>query len=220
MEIGTVFIADANSSPILLDNWWLIPSGRCSPMPPHGPRWQDRTWSWAYSTGHPASDQVLEAAAQAAWPYARLCAWTYLNDHDAAHDLMDHAVHNAADYLGRHPDVLQEKLTARVKSVLRRHVKQLAAKRSRELSHGSLADLEPMYAERPEIEQRVYARELLAQLSPFANSIVHWRWMGYAWREIAKELDMDHTAVRRAYFRELKSVLQNLFRSGDSPRCD
>ena len=189
-------------------------------MPPNGPRWQDRTWSWAYSTGHPASDRVLEAAAQAAWPYALLCAWTYLYDHDAAHDLMDHAVHNAVDYLGRHPDALEDKLTARVKSVLRRRAKQLAAKRSRELSHGSLADLEPMYSERPEIEQRVYARELLTQLSPFANSIVHWRWLGYSWREIAKEFDMDHTAVRRAYFRELKSVLQNLSRSGDSPRCD
>ncbi len=133
---------------------------------------------------------------------------------------MDHAVHNAADYLSRHPDIFQDKLTARVKSVLRRRAKQLAAKHSREFSHGSLADLEPMYAERPEIEQRIYARELLAQLSPFANSIVHWRWMGYSWREIAKQLDMDHTSVRRAYFRELESVLQNLSRSGDASLCD
>ena len=133
---------------------------------------------------------------------------------------MDHAVHNAVDYLGRHPDALEDKLTARVKSVLRRRVKQLAAKRNRELSHGSLTDLEPMYAERPEIEQRVYVRELLAQLSPFANSIVHWRWLGYSWREIAKQFEMDHTAVRRAYFRELESVLQNLSRFGDSSQCD
>jgi DNA-directed RNA polymerase specialized sigma24 family protein len=162
----------------------------------------------------------VEAAAQAAWPYALLCAWTYLHDHEAADDLMDHAVQNAVDYLGRHPNTPQDKLTARVKSVLRRRAKQLAAKRSRELSQGSLSDLEPMYAERPEIEQRVYARELLAQLSPFANSIVHWRWLGYSWREIAKQLDMDHTAVRRAYFRELESVLQDLSRSGDSPQCD
>ena len=189
-------------------------------MPPNGPRWQDRTWSWAYSTGHPASDRVLDAAAQAAWPYALLCAWTYLNDRAVAHDLMDHAVQNTVDYLGRHPDVPQGKLAGRIKSVLRRRAKQLASKHSHELSHGSLADLEPMYAERPEIEQRVYANELLAQLSPFANAIVHWRWLGYSWREIAKQFDMDHTAVRRAYFRELESVLQNLSRSGDSPRCD
>ncbi|WP_165876648.1 hypothetical protein [Acidipila rosea] len=28
MEIGIVFIAAANSSPILLDNWWSIPLGQ------------------------------------------------------------------------------------------------------------------------------------------------------------------------------------------------
>jgi len=185
-------------------------------MPPKDTRWQDLTWSWAYSTGQPASDQALEAAAQAAWPYAVLCAWTYLNDHDAAHDLMDHAVQNASDYLGRHPGAPVGKLTARIKSVLRRRSKQLAAKQSRELSHGSLADLEQMYSGRPEIEQQVYAHELLARLSPFANSIVQWRWLEYSWREVAKELGMDHTAVRRAYFRELESVVRSLSRPGAS----
>src|SRR6185437_16026987 len=178
-------------------------------MPPKDTRWQDLTWSWAYSTGQPASDQALETAAQAAWPYAVLCAWTYLNDHDAAHDLMDHAVQNASDYFGRHPDKPVKKLTVHIKSVLRRRAKQIAAKRSRELSHGSLADLEQMYSGRSEIEQRVYAHELLTRLSPFANSIVHWRWLGYSWRGIAKELGMDHTAVRRAYFRELESVVRS-----------
>ena len=67
-----------------------------------------------------------------------------------------------------------------------------------------------MYANRPEIEERVYVNELLAQLSPFATSIVHWRWLGYSWREIAKQFGMDHTAVHRAYFRELQSVVQSL----------
>lgn len=131
---------------------------------------------------------------------------------------MDRAVHNASDYLGRHPDAPVEILKARIKSVLRRRAKQLAAKRSRELSHGSLADLEQMYSGRPEIEQRVYACEVLAQLSPFANSIVHWRWLDYSWREIAKELGMDHTALRRAYFRELESVVRSLSRPGASPQ--
>ena len=48
--------------------------------------------------GHPASDQILDPAAKAAWPYALLCAWTYLNDRDSAHDLMDHAMRNARGY--------------------------------------------------------------------------------------------------------------------------
>ena len=33
-------------------------------MPPNGRSWKELTWSWAYSTGHPASDQKLEAAAR------------------------------------------------------------------------------------------------------------------------------------------------------------
>ena len=130
-------------------------------MPPKGPRWEELPWSWAYSTGQPVSDRALEAAAKAAWPYAVLCAWTYLNDREAAYDLMDHAVQKTSEYIGRHPGADVGKLTTRVKSVLRRRARQLAAKQSRELSYGSLADLETMYAGRPEIEQRVYANELL-----------------------------------------------------------
>src|ERR1700691_1385886 len=142
-------------------------------MPPNGPSRQELTWSWVCSTGHPASDQALEAAAKAAWPYALLCAWTYLNDRDAAHDLMDHAVQNVSDYISRHPDAPSNKLTARMKSVLRRRAKQMAAVRHRELQYGSLLDLERINSGQPEAEQRVYANEMFARLSPFARSIVN-----------------------------------------------
>jgi len=74
----------------------------------------------AFSTGNPASDQKLDAAANAAWPYAKLCAWTYLNDHAAAHDIMDHAVENASGYISRHADCPEGKLILRFKSVIRR----------------------------------------------------------------------------------------------------
>ena len=187
-------------------------------MPLRNRKWQELTWSWAHSSGDPACDQILDAAAQAAWRYALLCAWTYFNDHAAAHDLMDHAVQNGSDYIRRHPDVSLGKLTARFKSVIRRHTKQLHSKRSREVLFGSMRDLEPLYAGQPDMEDRVYANEVLGQLSPFAKSILDWRWHGYSWREIAGELEMDHTAVRRAYFRELELVFQRLFPGGDSPQ--
>jgi DNA-directed RNA polymerase specialized sigma24 family protein len=189
-------------------------------MPPKGFIGQWLTWSWASSTGHPSSDQKLDDAAKAAWSYAVLCAWTYLHDHDLAHDLMDFAVHNAAGYAARHPEFPTTKLTGRMKSSIRRRAKQLAAARSRELSYGSLLALEPLYADQPEAEQRVLANELLARLSPFAQSILKRRWLGYSWREIARQLEMDHTAVRRAYFREMEALLQSLSRPGDSHQCD
>ena len=188
-------------------------------MPPNGRSWQVLTWSWACSTGHPASDQVLEAAANAAWPHALLCAWTFLYDHDSAHDLMDHAAQNASDYIARHPDVSLHKLTVRIRSELRRRAKQLAAKRKHEILYGSITDLEHLLVTRPEIELQIYAKELFAQLSPFAQSIAHERWLGYSWRKIARSLEMDHTSVRDAYYRELGSLQQSLSRHGDSSKC-
>jgi DNA-directed RNA polymerase specialized sigma24 family protein len=187
-------------------------------MPPNRRKSKELTWSWAYSTGHPASDQKLEAAAHAAWPYASLCAWTYLNDHDAAVDLMDHAVHNASQYLARHDNPPEQKLTARIMSVIRRRARQLAAKRSRELPSGSMRDMEQMLVGHSEAEKRAYANELFSRLSSTAQSIFDWRWLGYSWREIGGKLGMDHSAVRRAYFREMGLVLSSLSSPGDSPK--
>src|SRR5580658_2382512 len=178
-------------------------------MPPRGRNWKELTWSWAYSTGHPASDQKLEAAAHAAWSYASMCAWTYLNDPDAAVDLMDHAVHNASQYLTRHSDVPEQKLTVRIKSVIRRRAGQLAAKRRRELPSGSMRDMERMHVGHSETEQRAYANELFSRLSPTAHAIVQWLWLGYSRREIGGKLGMDHSAVRRACCRDMGLVLDS-----------
>jgi DNA-directed RNA polymerase specialized sigma24 family protein len=194
------------------------PPGRCSRMPPTDSRWEELTWSWAWSTGHHASDGRLEFAAKAAWPYALLCAWGYLNDRDSAHDLMDHAVQNAAGYLDRYPESPDWKLIARFKSVLRRRAKQLAYKHRLEIPCGSLFDLERLLIEPPELEQRSIARELFSRLSPFTQAVLNRRNLGYTWREIAADLELDHTVIRRAYFRELESLLRSISPSGESPR--
>src|SRR5260370_1593931 len=179
-------------------------------MPPNGRIWQELTWSWAFSTGHLASDQNLAAAAEAAWPYALLYAWTYLNDHDACQDLMDHAIENTRDYAGRHADFPVEKLKWRMKSSLKRRAQQQAAKRRFEVQSGSLADLENVLVSQPEAEQQLYAKELLECLSPFARSIANRRWLGYSWREIADTLERDHTVVRPPYFNELTTFHDQL----------
>jgi DNA-directed RNA polymerase specialized sigma24 family protein len=189
-------------------------------MAPNGHNWQALTWSWACTTGHPASDQVLEAAANAAWPYALLCAWTFLNDHHIAHDLMDHAIKNTTEYIARHPDVRASKVNARVKSEIRRHAKHLASRQERERPTGMASDFETLCAGQPDIEQRIYASEIFARLSPFAQGIVNRRWLGYSWREIGRDLEMDYSEVRKAYIRELGLLLGNLSQLGESTRCD
>ena len=103
-----------------------------------------------------------------------------------------------------------------MKSQLRRRAKQLAAKRAREILFGSIADLEHLLTTRPEIEQEIYANELFEQLSPFAQSIAHYLWLGYSWRAMERTLEIDHTTLRRAYFRELESLLEDLSRPGGS----
>ncbi|MGC8549273.1 MAG: hypothetical protein ACP5M4_06190 [Acidobacteriaceae bacterium] len=194
------------------------PSGPTLAKPPMEPHWEDLTWSWAWSTGHDASDQKLKPAAKAAWPYALLCAWTYLNDRDLAHDLMEHAVRNAGDYFARHPESKEQKLTARIRSVIRRRAKQIAHQRRREVASGSLLDLEHLRASTGEVEESAISSQLFSRLSPFAQNVLHRRKFGYTWRDIAAELDLDHTVVRRAYFRELQSLLRSLSRPGEPPR--
>jgi DNA-directed RNA polymerase specialized sigma24 family protein len=100
-----------------------------------------------------------------------------------------------------------------MKSTLKRRAQQQAAKRRFEVQSGSLADLENVLVSQPEAEQQLYAKELLECFSPFARSIANRRWLGYSWREIADSLEMDHTVVRRAYFREVEALLNELSRS-------
>lgn len=132
---------------------------------------------------------------------------------------MAHAIQNTSGYIGRHPDRPDKILSQRVRSIIKRRARQLAAKKSREVQYGSVLDLENIYVGQPEVEQRIYANELFARLSPLAQSIVRWRWLGYSWRKIADDLDMDHTVVRRAYFREMESLRHALSQPGDSSQC-
>lgn len=41
----------------------------------------------------------------------------------------------------------------------------------------------------------------------------------YSWREIGGKLEMDHSAVRRAYFQELGLMVRSLSPPGESPKC-
>jgi DNA-directed RNA polymerase specialized sigma24 family protein len=190
-------------------------------MPPkYSDSWQELTWSSANPTGDLALDQRMEAAAKAAWPYALLCAWIYLNDRDSAYDLMDHAVRTASEYARHHGDNLPDNLTVKLTDIIRSRAKRLAAKKNREVQVGSPAELERMLVAPPQAEQTAIASELFEQLSPFTQSVFHWRLLGYSWREIGQQLEMHHTTVRRAYLRELQSLLHNISLRGGVRSCD
>jgi DNA-directed RNA polymerase specialized sigma24 family protein len=133
---------------------------------------------------------------------------------------MDHAIHTASEYMRDHADVLAEHLVVRLKDIIRSRAKRIAAKSSREVSLGSLSELEKMLAVPPQAEQMAIASELFGRLSPFTQSVVRWRLLGYSWREIGQQLEMHHTAIRRAYLRELESLLESVPLRGGTHSCD
>jgi len=103
-----------------------------------------------------------------------------------------------------------------MKSVIRRRARQQVARRRFEVPYGSLLEVEKFHFVEPDAENRVYAEELMDRLTPFAQSIAKWRWLGFSWREIAQQLEMDHTVVRRAFFREIASLLNAISSKDES----
>ena len=50
-------------------------------------------------------------------------------------------------------------------------------------------------------------QQILAQMSERSRKITFWRIEGHTWRQIADKLNVNHTAARRAYHRELRRLL-------------
>jgi len=173
------------------------------PPPPSGEYWyfgaQDR-----------AVDDLFRRACALAWPYALLCATRYLHDIHAAYDLMDEAVSNAERYYERfNGNRTFSQIFYRVLSVLKRISKQRALN-NHEVPSGSLPDLERKaraLSSKPEAEENAYVGQLLAQMSDRSRRITIWRIEGHTWRQIARKLSVNHAAVRRAYYRELRRLL-------------
>ena len=174
-------------------------------------------WNWIVPSASAETNRLLRAAAAETWPYARWCAWNYLHDREAAFDLMDAALVNAAGYASRLNGLAPgRRLVWRVKSVLRREARQRAKRRRHELSWGSLADLEtletlPFQRSAPATaDEELIADEIMRRLSPQARDIVRWLVMGYSWRRIARHLGLDRTTLRRAFDREVDALFHDL----------
>ena len=173
------------------------------PPPPSGEYWY-------LGSQDGAVDALFRRVCALAWPYALLCATRYLHDVHAAYDLMDAAVSNAEEYYERfNGNRTFSQIFHRVLSVLKRISKQRALN-AHEVPSGSLQDLERkahFFTSKSEAEQSAYVRELLAQMTDRSRKITIWRTEGHTWRQIAGKLKVNHAAVRRAYYRELRRLL-------------
>lgn len=168
-------------------------------------------WEWIAPSPSAGTNQLVRAAARRGWSYAVWCAWTYLHDHDAAFDLMDAAVENVAAYVSRLDGCCtEERITCRLRSVLKRVAKQKAKKRRLEFPCGLLTDLEniiSLQTQPSDLEQMIVVRDIVRRLSPQAKAILDWLTMGYSWRQIARHIGVDRMKLRRAYDREINSVV-------------
>ncbi|MGB8479523.1 MAG: hypothetical protein WCE63_11865 [Acidobacteriaceae bacterium] len=168
----------------------------------------DPLWKWHGSLDEGLRNK-LAAAVRATWSYACLSAWSYLHDEAMAAEIMEDAVEIVRAYALRAPSSPSvEKITARLRSQVRRRTKQLANRRRKEGYAGSLQDLE-MYApsSNPDPTELLLLNQVLNLLSPQAKEVAEWIRMGYSWREIGKTFGIDHSSIRLAFRREVDAVL-------------
>ncbi len=167
-------------------------------------------WRWEASLDETLKTKLLTAA-ESCMSYAHLSAWSYLHDETVAAEIVEEALAVVRAYaLRTTPSPTVEKLTARLRSQIRRVTKQ-RANRIKENPIGSLRDLE-MYSrtENPDPTDLLYLEQVLNLLSPQAKEVASWILTGYSWREIGRLSGVDHNSIRRAFRREADAALIQL----------
>lgn len=168
----------------------------------------DLIWKWHEALNEELRSKLMTAA-QVNWAHAQLAAWSYLHDTMQTAEIMEEAIEVVQTYaLHASPPPAQAKLNARLRSQVRRIVKQRANRTRKEISTGSIQDLE-IYAPASTSDptQALLLKEVLERLSPQAHQVAIWIWMGYSWREIGRLSGIDHSAVRLAFRREIDAAL-------------
>ena len=169
-------------------------------------------WRFEASLDESLKTKLLTAA-EHCWPYANLNAWSYLRDHTLATEIVEEALGVVHGYaLRSSPAPTVEKLTARLRSQIRRVTKQ-RANRFKEEPSGSLLELE-MYSriDSPDPTDLLYLEQVLKLLSPQAKEVASWIRTGYSWREIGRLSGVDHNSIRKAFRREADAALIELGR--------
>jgi hypothetical protein len=171
----------------------------------------DLLWRWENVLDEELKNK-LSVAVQANWAYARLSAWSYLRDETLAVEMMEKAIEAVRSYALRSTSPPStKKLSARLHSQIRRIAKQGAHRLQRENLAGSLHDIE-IYAPtiNPDPTDLLLLKQIFSLLSPQAQDIWTWLWMGYSWREIGKSFQIDHSVVRMSFRREVDAALAHL----------
>ncbi len=172
----------------------------------------DVLWKWEDSLDG-ALRQKLMSAVESTWGFAHMTAWSYLNDGAQGPELIEQALEKVQVFaLRTSPPPSTQKLTARLKSQIRRLAKQ-RKNRNKEVQDGSALGLELYPASQvPDPTEVLFLQEIVREYSPQAKEIAQYIRLGYTWRDIGEALGIDHSSIRKSFRRETDAVLIKLGR--------
>ena len=172
----------------------------------------DVLWKWEDSLDEALRQQLLSAV-EATWSFAHMSAWSYLHDEARGPELIEEALESVRAFaLKSSPRPTTQKLTARLRSQVRRLAKQLK-NQIKEVPEGGSLEMEAYTTSRPmDPVEVLFLEEIVRELSPQAKEVATYIRMGYTWRDIGETLGVDYSAIRKSFRREIDAVLIKLGR--------
>jgi|SRR5882724_3401461 len=183
--------------------------------------WWDREFD--EKTGRPFRPDVREAAHRV-WKWVSLKTREILGDPSDAAEVLESSVKTISRYLDKDNVPLHSADPSGLLVVASyRSLRRLARQRWRiEFVGGSseLADILRVPDWRDEIDRRLFLEELARELDVKNRGILRLRTAGYDWKEIARMLGMNTSAVRQGFWRDVRKTHLRLLRAGHAIRSD
>jgi len=168
-------------------------------------------WKWEDSLDESLRQQLLSAV-ESTWSFAHMTAWSYLHDEARGPELIEKALEPIRSFaLNSSPRPTTQKLTARLRSQVRRVAKQLKNQIKEDFEGGSL-ELDAYAASPIDPVEVLFFEQIVRELSPQAKDVAKYIRMGYTWREIGETLGVDYSAIHKSFRREMDAILIKLGR--------
>lgn len=179
------------------------------------PLWWDREAD--PETGRPFREDVRRAAHHV-WRWVCLRSREILGDSNDAAEVMESAITAICRYLDKKNVQINSTDPSGLLAVAAyRLLRRVARKRGRVELAGSTTDLaEKLRAPdwRHETDRQLLIEELAREMDERTRGILRLRMAGYDWNEIGRMLHMTATAVRSAFWRDVRKAHLRLLTSG------
>jgi DNA-directed RNA polymerase specialized sigma24 family protein len=158
------------------------------------------------SHGRPIDPRVVEAS-ERLWPWAYRRVERELHDSAAAAQLLEGVAAEVSRRLHEEPGVGRN-LSGYLITSFHRRVRQQFLKQNRVAYEGLLRDLEQdHHLAAPDwqqaIERELCLQVLIQQLTPQSQHMLHYRILGFSWKEIGRTLGQSGKQARSRFYYEL-----------------